>query len=147
MRPQDYAQSATARGLLTVPAATGRNCHQAPIATTARAALSPAIRMDVVDVGTHLGVFRVGAERGRPEKGEADEAWKRASGADTSGGYAGTSRDGLADSGGQDASATKTRILAGIEHWLSPERRAAAADKGSRALSTRKLPPEAGQSA
>ena len=40
-----------------------------------------------------------------------------------------------------------TRILAGIEHWLSPERRAAAADKGSRALSTRKLPPEAGQSA
>lgn len=48
------------------------------------------------------------------EKGEPDEDWKRASGADASGGYAGASRDGAADGGAQDASATKARILAGM---------------------------------
>lgn len=48
------------------------------------------------------------------EKGEPDEAWKKASGADTSGGYAGVSRDGAIAGGAQDASATKARILAGM---------------------------------
>jgi DNA modification methylase len=48
------------------------------------------------------------------EKGEPDAAWQKASGADTAGGYAGTSRDGAAEGGAQDASATKARILAGM---------------------------------
>jgi site-specific DNA-methyltransferase (cytosine-N4-specific) len=43
-----------------------------------------------------------------------DLAWQAASGADRSGGYAGTSREGGAASGAQDASATKARILAGM---------------------------------
>ena len=48
------------------------------------------------------------------EKGEPDAAWQKASGADTSGGYAGASRDGATEGGAQDASATKARILAGM---------------------------------
>ena len=46
--------------------------------------------------------------------GEPDAAWQTASGADRSGGYIGTSRDGASAAGAQDASATKARILAGM---------------------------------
>jgi len=47
-------------------------------------------------------------------EGEPDEVWQAASGADKSGGYIGTSRDGASTAGAQDASATKARILAGM---------------------------------
>ena len=46
---------------------------------------------------------------------DADDAWRRACGADLSGGYAGTSTKTYADEGAQDASATKARILAGMK--------------------------------
>lgn len=45
---------------------------------------------------------------------EADPEWLKACGADSSGGYAGASRDRAAEAGAQDASATKARILAGM---------------------------------
>lgn len=45
---------------------------------------------------------------------EADEAWQKASGADSTGGYAGESVKNYAAGGAQDASATKARILAGM---------------------------------
>lgn len=48
------------------------------------------------------------------EKGEANTGWRAACGADGSGGYAGTARDGGAAAGAQNASATKARILAGM---------------------------------
>ena len=52
-------------------------------------------------------------------KGEPDAAWQRASGADRSGGYAGTSTKGHAAAGVQDASAVKARILAGMREKIT----------------------------
>ena len=58
---------------------------------------------------------RCGAQTERiVAKTAPSDAWKAASGADASGGYTGTSRDGAAGTGAQDASATKARILAGM---------------------------------
>ena len=47
-------------------------------------------------------------------EGAPDAAWQAASGADSTGDYVGTSREGFAASGAQNASATKARILAGM---------------------------------
>lgn len=46
---------------------------------------------------------------------EADEAWKKASGADAAGGYTGTAVKDYGYAKAQDASATKARILAGMK--------------------------------
>ena len=53
------------------------------------------------------------------EKGEPDEAWRKASGADSSGSYAGQSTKGHAAAGVQDASAVKARILDGMREKIT----------------------------
>jgi DNA modification methylase len=48
------------------------------------------------------------------EKGEPDASWRKASGADSGGGYSGQSTKGHTAAGVQDASAVKARILEGM---------------------------------